>query len=240
MQKLAERNARGGTRYIELIRSHFHVMAPDYRLQRPEFIGSGSFHINITPVTQMAPTSGTEYKGSLAAYSVSSGQAGFTTSFVEHCVVLGLINIRADLTYQYGLPKMFSRRTMYDFYWPVLANLGEQPIYNREIYAGGTSADALVFGYKEPWAEYRYKPSEICGILRSSYATPLDTWHLAQSFPGGAPSLNSSFIVDSAIQTIDRVIKAPSEPQFIMDSYHEYSCARPMPMYSISGLIDHF
>ena len=180
IQKLLERNARGGTRYTEILQSHFGVVSPDSRLQRPEYLGGSSSRINISQVAQTSATSGSQALGDLAAFGMVADRFhGFTKSFTEHMVILGLANVRADLTYQQGLPRMFSRKTKYDFYWPALANIGEQSVLNKEIYCQGTAADDQVFGYQERWAEYRYKPSQITGQLRSTHSTPLDMWHIS-------------------------------------------------------------
>lgn len=242
MQKLLERDARGGTRYTEIIRAHFNVVSPDARLQRPEYLGGGQGNININQVAQTAPTAaGSTPQGNLAAFGTATASGhGFTKSFTEHGVVLGLLSIRADLNYQQGLNRMWKRSTKYDFYWPALAHIGEQVITNDEIYAVGTGTpgqDALAFGYQERYAEYRYKPSIITGKLRSNSATPLDTWHLAQNF-AALPVLNDTFIQDNP--PISRVVAVPTEPNFIWDSYFQFRCARPMPTYGVPGLIDHF
>lgn len=238
VQRLLERDARGGTRYIELIKSHFGVTSPDARLQRPEYIGGGSTIVNITPVTQQSASDATTPQGNLAAYGTASlHNHGFNKSFTEHCIILGFVSVRADLTYQQGLNRMFSRKTRYDFYWPALSHLGEQSILNKEIFADGTSNDDEVFGYQERYAEYRYKPSVITSLFRSNAAQSLDAWHLSQDF-AALPSLNSSFIEDRP--PIDRIVAVPSEPDFIFDSHMSFRCVRPMPVYSVPGLIDHF
>lgn len=238
MQKLFERDARGGTRYTEILRAHFGVTSPDARLQRPEYLGGSSTRIIINPVPQTASTDNVSPQGNLAAFGLTSDfKGGFTKSFVEHCVIIGLVNVRADLTYQQGINRMFSRQTRWDFYWPALAHLGEQAILNKEIYAQGTEADDDVFGYQERWAEYRYYPSQITGKFRSSYSQSLDYWHLSQEFEN-LPTLSSEFIEDNP--PIDRVIAVPSEPHFLFDSFIQLHCARPMPVYSVPGLIDHF
>ena len=162
--------------------------------------------------------------------------AGFTKSFTEHLVILGLMCVDADLNYMQCLPRMFSRRTQYDFYWPGLANLGEQAVYNKEIYCDGSANDNLVFGYQERWAEYRYKPSQITGLFRSTHSTPLDAWHLAEEF-GSLPTLSPTFIESKP--PMDRVKAVSNEPDFIFDSVFDVRCARPMPVYSVPGLIDH-
>ena len=238
IQKLYERDARGGTRYTEILRSHFGVVSPDARLQRPEYLGGRSARIVVSPVAQTAASDSTTPQGNLAAYGlVADSNHGFTKSFVEHCIVIGLVNVRADLTYQQGIPRMFSRKTRFDYYWPALAHLGEQAVLNKEIYAQGTSEDDDVFGYQERWAEYRYFPSQITGKMRSTYDQSLDIWHLSQKFDS-LPMLNSEFIQDNP--PISRIIAVPSEPQFVFDSYINLQCARPIPVYSVPGLIDHF
>lgn len=233
VQQLYEKDARGGTRYTEIIRAHFGVVSPDARLQRPEYLGGGSLPVNINPVAQMSETSVDSPQGNLAAYGTVSGRVGFTKSFTEHSIVMGLVSVRADLSYQQGLNRMWSRQTRFDYYWPSLAHLGEVPVYNREIYAQGTSADDDVFGYQEAWADYRYKPSLITSAFRSTAAASLDVWHLAQDF-SSLPVLNNTFIVDNP--PFDRVVATPDEPHFLFDSYTRYKCARPMPVYSVPGL----
>jgi hypothetical protein len=244
IQKLLERDARGGTRYTEIIRAHFGVISPDARLQRPEYLGGGSTVVNINPIAQTSATNlsgGSTVLGNLAAMgtSLASGH-GFTQSFVEHGVIIGLVSVRADLTYQQGLPRMWSRSTRYDFYFPAFATLGEQAVLNKEIYARGTSADNDVFGYQERWAEYRYKPSQITGLFRSTTAGTLDAWHLAQKFTS-LPTLNSTFIQDTPpVERVVAVGAAANGQQFLFDSFFDVTMARPMPMYSVPGLIDHF
>ena len=237
MQKMLERDARGGTRYTEIIRSHFGVISPDARLQRPEYLGGGRSYINMHVVPNTTDA-GTNPQGSLAAFATGQINGhGFTKSFTEHCIILGLVNVYADLTYQQGLNRMWSRSTRYDFYWPSLSHIGEQAVLNKEIYTQGTSADDDVFGYQERYGEYRYKPSIITGQFRSNYATSLDGWHLSQDF-GSLPALNSTFISEDV--PMDRVLATPSEPDFIMDAHFQLRCARPMPLYGVPGLIDHF
>lgn len=243
VQKLYERDARGGTRYTEILRSHFGVISPDSRLQRPEYLGGSESPVIINPVVQNSATGSTGAEtpqGNLAAYGLASSTSakhGFTKSFVEHGIIIGLLNVRADLTYQQGIPRMFSRRTRFDFYWPVLAHLGEQAILNKEIYAQGTSADDDVFGYQERYAEYRYFPSMITGKLRSTDPQSLDVWHLSQKFDS-LPTLSAQFIQDDP--PVSRILAVQNEPQFIIDSYVEMKCARPMPVYGVPGLVDHF
>lgn len=238
IQKLYERDARGGTRYTEILRSHFGVISPDARLQRPEYLGGSSARISINPVQQTSSTNETTPQGNLAAYGVVSDSFhGFSKSFVEHGYVFGFVNVRADLTYQQGLNRMWSRQGRFDFYWPVLAHLGEQAVLNKEIYAQGTADDDKVFGYQERYAEYRYYPGQITGKFRSTDPQPLDSWHLAQKF-SSLPTLSAQFIQDDP--PVERVIAVQNEPQFLFDSYIRLKCARPMPVYSVPGLVDHF
>lgn len=238
IQKLYERDARGGTRYTEILRSHFGVISPDARLQRPEYLGGSSARISINPVQQTSATNDTTPQGNLAAFGVVSDSFnGFSKSFVEHGYVFGFVNVRADLTYQQGLNRMWSRQGRFDFYWPVLAHLGEQAVLNKEIYAQGTADDDMVFGYQERYAEYRYYPGQITGKFRSTDPQPLDSWHLAQKF-SSLPTLSSQFIEDNP--PVERVVAVTSEPQFLFDSYIRLKCARPMPVYSVPGLVDHF
>lgn len=239
IQKLYERDARGGTRYTEIIRAHFNVVSPDARLQRPEYLGGGQSPVNLYPIAQ---TSNVETQptpqGNLAAYgtSVFNGH-GFSKSFTEHTIIIGLVAVRADLNYQQGLNRMWSRRTKFDFYWPALAMIGEQAVLNKEIYAQGTADDDLAWGYQERFGEYRYKPSQITGKMRSNATQSLDTWHLAQDFTA-LPHLDAAFIEDNP--PMERVLAVLDEPQFIFDSYFKLRCARPMPLYGVPGLIDHF
>lgn len=238
IQKLYERDARGGTRYTEILRSHFGVISPDARLQRPEYLGGSSARISINPVQQTSATNETTPQGNLAAYGVVSDSFhGFSKSFVEHGYVFGFVNVRADLTYQQGLNRMWSRQGRFDFYWPVLAHLGEQAVLNKEIFAQGTADDDKVFGYQERYAEYRYYPGQITGKFRSTDPQPLDSWHLAQNF-SSLPTLSAQFIQDDP--PVERVVAVTSEPQFLFDSYIRLKCARPMPVYSVPGLVDHF
>jgi len=239
LQKLLERDARGGTRYTEIIKSHFLVNSPDSRLQRPEYLGGGSRSIQVTPVAQTTQTleSGSPL-GTLGAvgYHAQSG-VGFTKSFVEHGYVFGFVQVRADITYQTALNKMWSRSTKYDFFWPALSHLGEQAVLNKEIYAQNTAADEEVFGYQERWAEYRYAPSMITGKMRSVDPTSLDVWHLSQDF-GELPVLNKDFIEEN--MPIERVVAVVDEPTFTFDAFFDISATRPMPVYSVPGLVDHF
>lgn len=239
MQKFYERLARGGSRYTEVLRSFFGVVSPDARLQRPEFLGSFTKMVNVNPIAQTSATDTTSPQGNLSAYGVTAAKFhGFTKSFVEHGYVFGFVCARADLTYQQGINKMWLRSTVYDFYWPTFAHLGEQAIELRELYAQGVEADTTVFGYQERYAEYRYKPSQITGKFRSSVTDgTLDKWHLSQFFKS-APTLNEEFIVENP--PIERIIAVPSEPEFLLDVGFRYTTVRPMPMFSTPGLVDHF
>lgn len=239
-QKLYERDARGGTRYTEIIRSHFGVVSPDARLQRPEYIGGGSTPVIISPIAQTNQVSSPTYRdglGNLGAYGVCAPEGhGFTYSATEHCFIIGLVSTRADLNYQQGIERMWSRQTRLDFYWPALSHIGEQAVLNKEIMAGSGDGDG-VFGYQERYAEYRYKPSQVTGLFRSIAAGSLDAWHLAQDF-ASLPVLNSEFIEEDA--PMARILAVPSEPHFLFDAFFSYKCARPMPVYSVPGLVDHF
>lgn len=238
IQKLQERDARGGTRYTEIIKAHFNVTSPDARLQRPEFLGGGRSYVNINPVTQQNSTDATTPQGNLAAYGTSMLKGhSFSKSFTEHGYIIGLINVRADLTYQQGINRMWKRRQKYDLYWPALAHIGEQSVRADEIYSSGSGGDSGIFGYQERFAEYRYKPSQITGQFRSNHTASLDVWHLSQDF-GSRPVLNAAFIEEDP--PIDRIIAVPTEPHFLFDAYFKYRCARPMPLYGVPGLIDHF
>ncbi len=238
IQRMLERDARGGTRYTEILRSHFGVISPDSRLQRPEYIGGRSVPISINPVVQNSSTDSTTPQGNLAAFGVSGASTKvMSKSFTEHGYLIGLVCVRAALTYQQGLDRMWSRKTRYDFYWPSLAHLGEQAVLNKEIYAQGTSEDDDVFGYQERYAEYRYGKNEITGRFRSSYPQSLDVWHLAQKFES-LPTLSKSFIEENV--PLDRVVAVPSEPDILFDSLINVKAARPMPLYGVPGLIDHF
>lgn len=242
IQHIYERDARGGTRYTEIIRAHFGVTSPDARLQRPEYLGGGSVPVNVNPIAQTSavPSQPTP-QGNLAAMGTASAHGhGFVKGFTEHTLIIGLVSVRADLSYQQGVQRMFSRQTRFDFYWPELSHIGEQSVLNQEIYAVGSAnptQDAAVFGYQERFSEYRYKPSLITGQFRSNYAQTLDAWHLAQKF-ASLPVLSDAFIQDTP--PVSRVIAVPTAPQFLFDAYFKNVTARPMPMYSVPGLIDHF
>lgn len=232
-QHLLEQWARGGHRYCEVILSCFGVRDPQHAvLQRPEYLGGTSSAVKVTPVANTSSTA-TEKQGNLAAIGTVAVTSGFTKSFTEHCVILGIASVRCDLTYQQGLERAFSKSTRYDYYWPAFANLGEQSILTQEIYCDASGTDDDVFAYQEAYAEYRYKQSLISGKMRSTYATPLDAWHLSQEF-GAAPTLSKTFIEETP--PMSRVKSVSTEPDFVFDSYYNLKCARPMPVYSVPGL----
>lgn len=238
IQKWYERAARGGTRYTEILRSFFGVISPDARLQRPEYLGGGSHRIDISSVPQTSGSTDITPQANLAAFGIGyNNKSGFTKSFTEHGWIIGLVNVRADLTYQQGLNRMWTRSTKFDMYWPTFAHLGEQAVLNKEIYAQGNSKDNEAFGYQERYAEYRYFPSMITGKFRSTVQLPLDFWHLAQKFDN-LPTLSSQFIEDNP--PVDRIIAVQDEPQFLLDVWFDMNCVRPMPVYGVPGLVDHF
>ncbi len=246
-QRLLERDARGGTRYNELILAHFGVTVPDFRLQRPEFLGGGSTAINVTPVAQTSgqPIPAANDKlGELAGFGTVSGTHGFTKSFVEHGVIIGLVNVRSDITYSQGLERYWSKQTRYDFFYPVLAQIGEQGVLNKEIWYAdnqgtGASQDEGVFGYQERYAEYRYKPSMCTGLMRVDAASSLSAWHLSEDF-ASLPTLGDTFIQSNTTVPLDCAIAISSEPHFIFDAFFDMKCARPMPIWGVPGNLDHF
>lgn len=244
IQRLLERDARGGTRYTEALRARWGVNPPDARLQRPEYLGGGSTPVMVSPIGQ---TSGTAASGTTTPLGTLGGVAtaltqghGFTQSFTEHGVIIGMVSVRADLTYQQGMRRMWSRLTRYDFYEPVFSHLGEQAVLNKEVYCDGSANDSAVFGYNERWAEYRYFPAQITSLFRSTAAGTIDGWHLAQRFTA-LPTLNSTFIQDTPpVSRVVAVGAAANGQQFIFDSFFQNRVARLMPMYSVPGMIDHF
>jgi len=244
VQKLLERDARGGTRYTEIVRSHFGVQSPDARLQRPEYLGGGSTPIMVSPIAQTSATGqtgATTPLGTLGAMatSVASGR-GFSQSFTEHGMIIGLAMVRADLTYQQGLRRMWSRKTRYDFYMPVFAALGEQAVLSKELFCDGTAGDEEVFGYQERWSEYRYNPSQVTGLFRSTSAGTIDAWHLAQEF-STRPTLAKTFIEENVpLERILAVGASAGGQEIISDMFFNIRAARPLPLYSVPGLIDHF
>lgn len=244
IQSFLERDARGGcSRYTEVVRAHFNIVSPDARLQRPEYLGGSSRPLNVNTVAQTSASTNASPQGNLSAFVTANNSASWVKSFTEHTLILGLVNIRADLSYQQGLPRMFSRRTKFDFYWPELANLGEQAVLNKEIFAQGSSVvdkddnvvDDLPFGYQERWAEYRYHDNMITGLFRSTASLNLDYWHLAEKF-NSLPTLNQNFI--ECHTPIDRVlaVNTNTAPNMIVDGWFDIKCARPMPLYSVPGL----
>lgn len=240
MQKLYEKDARGGTRYIEILKSHFGVTSPDSRMQRPEYLGGSRVPININQVVQTSETGSGTPQGNTAAYSVTTdSHKDFTKSFVEHGFVIGVCVARYTHSYQQGIERFWSRKSRFDYYWPVFANIGEQAILNKEIYAQGTAKDDEVFGYQEAWADYRYKPSRVAGEMRSSAAQSLDVWHLADEYTS-LPSLSAGWIQENKT-TVDRVLAVSEQNanQLFCDIYIENYTTRPMPVYSIPGLVDH-
>lgn len=241
IQKFYEQQARGGSRYTEVVRSFFGVTSPDARLQRPEYLGGNRVPININQIVQQSGTesSGTP-QGTVVGQSLTTDKhSDFTKSFTEHGLIIGVMVARYDHTYQQGLNRLWSRKDKFDFYWPVFANIGEQAIKNKEIFAQGNDKDNEVFGYQEAWAEYRYKPNMVTGEMRSAYAQSLDVWHLADDY-STLPSLSDSWIREDKAN-IDRVLAVTSavSNQFFADIYVKNYCTRPMPMYSVPGLIDH-
>ena len=237
-QKLLERDARGGTRYVEQILSHFGVRSPDARLQRPEYLGGTTSVIQVNPVVQNGASGADSPQGNLAAYGLTVSKIhGFNKSFTEHGVIIGLVNVRANLTYQQGINRMWSRQVRTDFYFPVFSHLGEQAVLNKEIFAQGTAEDDKAFGFQEAWSEYRYFPSKVTGKFRSTDPQSLDIWHLAQKFQN-LPTLSQQFIEENV--PVERVVAVENEPHFLLDAYFKLKCTRPMPVYSVPGLIDHF
>lgn len=240
LQKMYEKDARGGTRYIEMIKAHFGVTSPDARLQRPEYLGGNRVPINVNQVVQQSASTTPSYLGATGAYSLTTDTHGdFSRSFVEHGYVLGLMVARYDHSYQQGLSRLWTRRDRVDFYLPVFANIGEQPVLNQEIFAQGLPVDKEVFGYQEAWADYRYKPSIVTGEMRSTYAQSLDVWHLADDYES-LPALSDAWIREDP-NTVNRVLSVTSvvSQQLFADIYVSNTTTRPMPLYSIPGLIDH-
>lgn len=244
LQRLYEKDARGGTRYREILKMHFGVDSPDARQQVPEYLGGKRIPINIDQVLQTSATNEVTPQGNTAAYSMTSDISNsFTKSFTEHGYIIGVCCVRTEHTYQQGIERMWSRKNRFDFYWPALAHISEQAVLVKEIYAQGNEHDDDAFGYQEAWADYRYKPSRVSGAFRSNYDQTLDSWHYADYYTGG----NSDFVLSPEwlVETknnIDRTLAVNSslEDQFIADFYFKMDCVRPMPLYSIPGLIDHY
>ncbi len=232
VQRLLERDARAGTRHPELIKAHFGVDVPDYRTQRPEYLGGGTGWINVSPVANTSSTA-TEDQGELKGVGTGTLEASWAKSFVEHGWVIGILRARGEVSYQQGLDRMWSRSVKTDFLWPELAMLGEQPIYNRELWIEGDATDDAVFGYQERYAEYRYKKSLITGKFASDATGTLDLWHLAEDF-ASQPSLNQTFIEDQTPMT--RVQAVTSEPDFIIDGRFDLKVARALPVRPVPTL----
>lgn len=238
-QSLLELDARGGTRYVEILKAHFNVISPDFRLQRPEFLASTTTRLNQHPIAQTAPTEDSP-QANLAAFSTQHGSGiGFSKSFVEHGWVIGLMCARADVTYQQGLNRMWSRRTRFDYFWPKLQELGEQAIYRKEIYAADTANADLVFGYQERYAEYRFRPSEIRGQFRSTFAESLDVWHLAEEFEA-APVLSNAFIRQNTPIERSLVVPDVDYPDLLIDMWFDYKHARPIMTYGVPATLGRF
>lgn len=245
VQRLLERDARGGTRYTESILSHFGIRSPDMRLQRPEYIGGGSTPIVVNGVPQTSATGltgSTTPAGNLSATAVmiTSGGHSFRYAATEHGYIIGVANVRGENTYQQGLRRHWSRLTRYEFYYPVFSHLGEQAVLNKEIFlTGNTTQDNAAFGFQERYGEMRYAPSQVTGLFRSTSAGTLDFWHLAQRFTA-LPTLNQTFIEENP--PVDRVIAVPASTgkQLLMDCLFEVSAVRPLPMYGVPGMVDHF
>ncbi|AXL15329.1 major capsid protein [Microviridae sp.] len=239
-QRLLERDARGGTRYVEMLKAHYGVTSPDFRLQRPEFLGGGSSRVNVTPVAQTSgqPTPTADDKlGELAAFGTTSGQHGYTQSFVEHGCIIHLGNLRGDITYSQGLDRYWSKSTRFDFYYPALAQIGEQSVLNKEIYVAATATDEEVFGYQERYGEYRYLGSQLTNIMRPSTAGTLASWHLSEQFLT-TPTLGDTFIQANTSDPLDRAIQVPTEPHMIADIFYTIKAARPMPLFGVPGNLD--
>ena len=243
MQQFFERDARGGTRYVEILLGHFGVVSPDFRLQRPEFLGGGTFNVNVNPVAQTsaspaAPSATDTPQGNLSAFAIAMGRVNINHSFVEHGHVIGIVSVRAETTYQQGMNRMWSRQTRYDFAWPTFAHLGEQATLNKEIMMTGSSdpntGDNAVHSYQERYAEYRYKPSMVTGLFRSNATNSLDAWHLAVEFANIGDAALDQIVVENP--PIDRIIAIPSQPQFQFDSWNQYRHLRPLPVYGTPGL----
>ncbi len=237
-QKLLERDARSGTRYVETLKAHWGVTFPDYTAQRPVYLGGGSIPVGVTPVPQTSNSPATptdkDKQGGLTGYGEASGQSGFTKSFVEHGVIIALMNGRGDITYSQGLDRYWSKSTRYDFYYPVLSGIGEQSILNREIWPDDSANDALVFGYTGRYNEYRFLNSKLTGLMRPDAASTLASWNLSEDF-ATLPTLGDTFITANTSVPLDRAIAVPAEPHFIADIYHDIKAARPLPLYGVPG-----
>lgn len=236
IQKMLERDARSGTRYVEYIASHFNTTSLDQTQQRPEFLGGKRMPLQVTQVSQTSQSSEESPLGQVGAFSLSNGVCGFSKSFTEHGFIIGLACIRYHHTYQQGVEKFWTRKTRLDYYDPVFANIGEQPILKKELFAYDLSNDS-VFGFQEAWADLRYRPSKVTGMLSSASQEGLDIWHFADKY-SNSPILNSEFLQENRA-FVQRTLSANQIDDFIVDIYHNLSAIRPMPLYSIPGLIDH-
>ncbi len=240
-QRLLERDARAGTRYVETLKAHWGVTSPDHRLQRAEFLGGGSTPVNVTPSPQQSAAPATpiekDHLGKLAGIGTVSGTHSFAKSFVEHGVLIGLVNVRADLTYSQGIDRMWGKSTRFDFFYPVLSGIGEQSVLNEEIWHANAAGDANVFGYQERYGEYRFISSKLTSLMRVDAASTLASWHLSEDF-GSLPTLGNTFITANLGVPLDRAIAVPSEPHFIADFFFDIKAARPMPVYGIPGNLD--
>lgn len=253
VQRLFERDARGGTRYKEILQAHFGVTSPDARLQRPEFLGSSETMVSMSPIVQTSSTDSTSPQGNIAGIGVVHSNFNISKSFVEHGHLIVLMSVRTDLSYQQGLNRMFSRKTKFDYYWPALAFLGEQEIKNKEIYmqdesvvdASGDIVNEKTFGYQERWAELRYYPNMITGQMRTDSkdsqgnANSLDVWHYAQYY-NSLPVLNAEFIQSDSPIKRAQAITDDEYPDFIFDGFIQVKAVRALPLYSVPGLMDHF
>jgi len=241
-QRLLERDARSGTRYVETLKAHWGVTFPDYTAQRPVYLGGGSQTVGITPVpqtTQPGTSTAGDAKGALAGYGYSVGEHGFTKSFVEHGVIISLINARGDITYSQGVDRYWSKSTRYDFYYPVLSGIGEQAILNKEIWADGSANDDAVFGYTGRYNEYRFQNNQLSGLMRPDATGSLSSWTVSEDF-ATLPTLGNTFIQSNTGAPLDNAIAVPTEPHFIADIWHDIKAARPLPLYGVPGGIDHF
>lgn len=240
VQRFFEAQARGGSRYIEFLKNVFGVTSPDASLQRSEYLGGRRLPLNITTVLQTSSTDSTSPQGNTGAFSHTVDKHDyFTKSFTEHGILLGLACVRTDHTYNQGMERGWTRKYWYDFYVPQFAHLSEQPVYNKEIYAQGTTVDDQVFGYQEAWADYRYKPNMVTGAMRTTYAQTLDSWHYADHYTA-LPVLGSTWIQETKAN-MDRTLAVTSEQenQIIADFFFDCTYVRPMPIYSVPGLLDH-
>lgn len=243
IQRLLEADARGGTRYRELVKAHFGVDTGDARVQVPEYLGGKHIPINVSQVIQQSAAADEPTPlGNTGAFSKTVDRAGlFTKSFVEHGLLMGFVSVRTDHTYQQGVPRYLMRRQRYDFYWPELANIGEQPVKVSEIYAAADPENSLIFGYQEAWADYRYSPNRVSGAFRSSSPQSLDVWHYADDY-ASRPYLGGSWITETDDNIARTLAVQDSEvaDQFLLDCYFQARWARPMPLYSVPGLEGHF